>query len=101
MSTLKADNEAFMIYVKEKLNGTIPDQYRKAQDRIVIYPKEENNNKKDENNNNNDGGLNVILIVVIVLILFLICYIIIFICIRKKSPKNISDLDLDKGLIGD
>ena len=36
MSTLKADNEAFMIYVKEKLNGTIPDQYRKTQDKIVI-----------------------------------------------------------------
>ena len=100
MSTLKADNEAFMIYVKEKLNGTIPDQYRKTQDRIVIYPKEENN-KKDENNNNNDGGLNLILIVVIVSILLLFCFIIIFICIRKKRSKNSSDLDLDRGLIAD
>ena len=36
---LKTDNEAFAIYIQEKLNGIIPDRYREVQGRIVIEDK--------------------------------------------------------------
>ena len=44
LSTLKTDNQAFMIYIKEVLNGIIPDKYRTTQGRIIIM-----NESKEEN----------------------------------------------------
>ena len=38
-NVLKTDNEAFAIYIQEKLNGIIPDRYREVQGRIVIEDK--------------------------------------------------------------
>ena len=43
-STLKTDNQAFMIYIKDVLNGIIPDKYRTTQGRIIII-----NDSKEEN----------------------------------------------------
>ena len=44
LSTLKTDNQAFMIYIKEVLKGIIPDKYRTTQGRIIIM-----NESKEEN----------------------------------------------------
>ena len=41
-NVLKTDNEAFTIYIKDKLRGIIPDIYREVQGRIVIGDKNSN-----------------------------------------------------------
>ena len=48
------DNEALIIYIKERLNGTIPDYYNKTQGRIIkqsgTEKKDDDNDKKNNNN---------------------------------------------------
>ena len=36
LKVLKTDNQALMIYIRDELNGIIPDYYKKTQGRIVI-----------------------------------------------------------------
>ena len=45
-NVLKTDNEALMIYIRDVLNGKIPNEYKQVQNRIVI----------DENDNNKNSG---------------------------------------------
>ena len=59
-NVLKTDNEALMIYIRDVLNGKIPDEYKQVQKRIVI----------DENDDDKNSGcflwLNIWKIIIII-----------------------------------
>ena len=40
-STSNTDNQALITYIKDVLNGTIPERYKESQNRIVIEEKKE------------------------------------------------------------
>ena len=62
--TYITDNQAVMLYIKEVLNGKIPDKYRTTQQRIMI----------DEIKENINGCLNIPSKVMSIILLFLILF---------------------------
>ena len=62
-NVLKTDNEALMIYIRDVLNGKIPDEYKQVQKRIVI----------DENDDDKNSGcflwLNIWKIIIIIFLI--------------------------------
>lgn len=72
--TWEKDNQAFIIYIRDKLNGEIPDYYRKTQGRINIKPLIDNND--------NYRTLKIIIIILIVII-FIVIFIFVIIKIKK------------------
>ena len=73
------DNQALAIYIKEVLNGIIPDEYREKQGRILKISK---NNDKDEK------SYYIIIIVVAVIIVLIITILILIICFIKKKKTQ-------------
>ena len=72
------DNQALAIYIKEVLNGIIPDEYREKQGRILKISK---NNDKDEKSY-------YIIIIVVVIIVLIITILILIICFIKKKKTQ-------------
>ena len=86
--TSKVDNEAFRIYIKDVLNGKIPDIYKQKQGRINII-------KLEPEVKGDGGNSSLILIVILVLLISLtiICALV-FIIIRRKKVKEMNDINL-------
>ena len=70
-TTLSVLYEALITFIKEKLNGKIPDYYKTIQGRIIINPKKSTKNRKS-------------LYLINITIIIIICCIIILIIRRKK-----------------
>ena len=73
----KSSKDVLLTYIKEELNGTIPDIYNNTQKRIII--KQKNKEKKN--------STTTIIIIIIVLILLLVP-IIYFIYKKKNNSKG-------------
>ena len=73
-NTLKPDNEALISYIKEELNGIIPDRYNSTQGRIII----------NSNNNDSEAFIITLIIIFIVIVIF---FIIIIICVKMKKSN--------------
>ena len=83
-NTLKPDNQALIDFIKEKLNGTIPDYYNSTQGRIII------------NSNNNDSK-GVIIAIIVFFIIVSIFFLFVIICVKRKKNlfKKISSNDIE------
>ena len=74
-NSLKPGNEALIIYIKEKLNGTVPEiEYNNIQGRIIIRSKDSDDKKS-----------NKLLIILIILIILVLASIILIFYIKKKK----------------
>jgi 2',3'-cyclic-nucleotide 2'-phosphodiesterase (5'-nucleotidase family) len=85
--TSKVDNEAFKIYIKDVLNGKIPDIYKHKQGRINIIKLE----PEVEIEGNGSSALTIILILLLCLI---VIGVIAFIIYRRKKTKETNDINL-------
>ena len=85
--TSKVDNEAFKIYIKDVLNGKIPDIYKHKQGRINIIKLE----PEVEVEGNSSSALTIILILLLCLI---VIGAIVFIIYRRKKTKETNDINL-------
>ena len=85
--TSKVDNEAFRIYIKDVLNGKIPDIYKQKQGRINIIKLE----PEAEVEGNSSSALTIILILLLCLI---VIGVIAFIIYRRKKTKETNDINL-------
>ena len=82
IETFKPDNEALISYIKEKLNGIIPDRYNSTQGRIII------------NSNNNDSKAFIITLVIIFIVIA-IFFIVIIICVKVKKNNFLETTSIE------
>jgi len=90
--TSKVDNEAFMIYIKDVLNGTIPDIYRNKQGRINII-KIDPEVKEDEG-----SGSSALIIILAILLCLIVIGIVVFFIHRRKKKDEIDDINVDENM---
>jgi 2',3'-cyclic-nucleotide 2'-phosphodiesterase (5'-nucleotidase family) len=99
------DNESLIKYIKENLNGKIPDSYKNTQGRIRKTNNKDNDKDDDKDDDKNNGNYNVLIVVIISIVTLSLVAVFIFIVIKKKRNEgtiNTSDVEpIDENLVGD
>ena len=80
--TSNVDNQAFKIYIKDVLNGTIPDRYKHKQGRINIVHLEPEVQ---------EGGSSALVIILVLLLCLIIIGVIAFFIYRIKKRNEVNN----------
>ncbi len=85
------NNEALIKYIKEQLNGTISDDYKQTQGRIIIKSDSE---KKDDKKRGDNGSSAFIVLVIFILSLLLLMVVIVIFKKRRKTKGETNSINI-------